>query len=229
MAELTLVAEPGRPTGTRPSRRLRHEGRIPAVVYGPGVEPISVSVAARDLRTVLSTEAGLNAVLSLQVDGKRFLTLARELQRHPVRGTVTHVDFQVVDPDREVSAEVPINLIGEAVELHRSDGVLEQQMFSLTIKSRPADIPSHFELDISEIVIGASVRVADIAIPAGVSTDVDPESIVAIGQPPRVVVEEVPEGEAAEGEEGAEGEEAAGEGGAAEASAEGGGESGGES
>src|SRR5271169_6095176 len=140
MAELTLVAEAGRPAGTRPARRLRHEGRIPGVVYGPGVEPIPVSVAARDLRTVLSTDAGMNAVLTLRVDGQRFLTMARELQRHPVRGSVTHVDFQVVDPDREVSAEVPITLTGEAVELSRADGVLEQQMFALTVKARPADI-----------------------------------------------------------------------------------------
>jgi len=229
MAELTLMAEGGRDTGTRPARRMRRMGRIPGVVYGPGVDPISVSVAARDLRSVLSTEAGLNAVLSLRLDGKQFLTMAREVQRHPVRGTVTHVDFQVVDPDREVSAEVPINLIGEATELHRADGVLEQQMFTLTIRSRPADIPSHFELDVTEVVIGSSLRVADIAMPEGVATDVDPESAIVIGQPPRVVVEEAPEGEAAEGEA-AEGEAAEGE--AAEggaASAEGGGESGGES
>jgi large subunit ribosomal protein L25 len=226
MAELTLAAEAGRPTGTRPSRRLRHEGRIPGVVYGPGVEPIAVSVAARDLRTVLSTEAGLNAVLSLRLDGRRFLTLAREVQRHPVRGTVTHVDFQVVDPDREVSAEVPITLTGDALELHRADGVLEQQMFSVTIKSRPADIPSHFELDVTDLVIGASLRVGDIVLPDGVTTDVDPESIVTIGQPPRVVVEEVPEGEeAAEGEAPAEGGAPAGEAAAGDAGG-GGGESG---
>jgi len=202
MAELTLVAEGGRPAGSRPARRLRHDGRIPGVVYGPGVEPIPVSVAARDLRTVLSTDAGLNAVLTLRVDGQPYLTMARELQRHPVRGSVTHVDFQVVDPDREVSAEVPITLTGEAVELSRADGVLEQQMFALTIKARPADIPSHLEVDISGLVIGSAVRVADIALPAAVVTEVDPESIVAAGQPPRV---QAAEGGAEAAEGGAEG------------------------
>lgn len=225
MAEFTLVADAGRPSGTSAARRMRHDGRIPAVVYGPGVDPIPVSVAARDLRAALSTDAGLNAVLSLQVDGKTFLTMARELQRHPVRGSVTHVDFQVVDPDRQVTAEVTINLTGEAVELHRADGVLEQQMFSLTIKARPADIPSHLEVDISDLVIGSAVRVSDLAIPADVFTDVDPEAIVAAGQPPRVqAVEEGAEG--VEGEAGAEGAEPGADG---EASAEAGGESGGES
>ena len=197
MAELTLVAEAGRPTGSRPSRRMRHEGRIPAVVYGPGVDPIPLSVSARELRTVLSTDAGLNAVLSLQVGGQRFVTMARELQRHPVRGSVTHVDFQVVDPNREVSADVTITLTGDPVELHRADGVLEQQMFTLTIKARPADIPTSLELDVSGLVIGAALRVSDVALPADVTTDVDPDVIVAAGQPPRV---QAAEGEAAEGE-----------------------------
>ena len=165
-------------------------------------------------------------MLSLQVDGKKFLTMARELQRHPVRGSVTHVDFQVVDPNREVTAEVTITLTGEALELHRADGVLEQQMFSLTIKSRPADIPAHLEVDISDLVIGSAVRVSDIALPANVITEVDPESIVAAGQPPRVQAAEegAAEGEGAEGE-GAEGEAGGGRRGAAEAGGESGGES----
>jgi large subunit ribosomal protein L25 len=229
MADITLLAESGRTIGSRPARRLRADGRIPGVLYGPGVAPISVSVSARDLRGALSTEAGLNAVLSLSVDGKKYVTMARELQRHPVRGSVTHVDFQVVDPNREVSADVPITLVGEAVEVNRADGVLEQQMFSLTVRSRPADIPTHIEVDVSELVIGAAVRVSDLTLPAEVTTDVDPESIIAAGQPPRVQIEEVPEGEAAEGEA-AEGEAPAAEGGAsAEAESSSGGESGGES
>jgi len=197
MPELTLVADAGRTTGTGAARRLRHEGRIPGVVYGPGVDPIPLSVSARDLRVVLSTDAGLNAVVTLTVDGQRFLTMPRELQRHPVRGSVTHVDFQVVDPNREVSAEVPIILTGEAVELHRADGVLEQQMFSLTVKARPADIPASLEVDITDLVIGAAVRVSDLTLPADVSTDVELEAIVAAGQPPRV---QAVEGEGAEGE-----------------------------
>ena len=204
MAELTLVAEAGRPTGTSAARRLRHEGRIPAVVYGPGVAPVPVTVVARELRSALSTDAGLNAVLTLKVDGKQYLTMARALQRHPVRGTVTHVDFQVVDPNREITAEVLITLVGEPLELHRADGILDQQMFALPIKARPADIPTSLEADVSGLVIGSAVRVSDIALPAGVVTDLDPESVVAAGQAPRVQVleegaEAAAEGEAAEG------------------------------
>jgi large subunit ribosomal protein L25 len=135
------------------------------------------------------------------------MTMARELQRHPVRNTVIHVDFQVVDPNREITSEVPITLIGEAIELHRADGILDQQLFALPIRSRPSDIPPHLEVDISELIIGSAVRVSDIALPAGVTTDLDPESVVAAGQAPRVA--EVAEG--VEGEEAAEGAEAAAE------------------
>lgn len=143
--------------------------------------------------------------------------MARELQRHPVRGSVIHVDFQVVDPNREISAEVPITIVGEAVELHRADGLLDQQLFALAVRARPADIPTHLEVDISGLVIGSAIRVSDIALAPGVTSDLDPESVVVAGQAPRVQVEEV--AEAAEGVAAAE----AGEGPAAEgASAPGG-------
>jgi len=228
MAEITLVAESGRDIGTRPARRARHAGRIPGVVYGNGVDPIPVTVVARELRAALSTEAGLNALLSLDIGGRQYLTLARELQRHPVRGTLLHVDFQVVDPNREVTADVSLSLVGDAVELHRADGVLEQMLFALPIKARPADIPSHLEVDISGLTVGTSVRVADVVLPAGVSTDLDPETAIAIGQPPRVAVVEAVEGEAVEGEAAAEGARAPAEGAAGEGAAEAGGDAGAE-
>ena len=84
--------------------------------------------------------------------------MAREIQRHPVRGTVTHVDFQVVDPDRPVSADVTVVLTGDPIELHHQDGVLEQQLFSISVRAKPSEIPQHFEVDISDIVVGTAVR-----------------------------------------------------------------------
>jgi large subunit ribosomal protein L25 len=186
MPEITLAAELGRPLGSRPSRRLRHSGRIPAVVYGHGADPVPVTVAARDLRLALSGESGTNTLLSLRAGDQTFLALARELQRHPVRGTVTHVDFQIVRRDEILSAEVPVTLVGEALEVHHGDGLVEQQVFSLTVNARPADIPTGLEVDVSALTIGGSIRVADLALPAGVSTEVDPESAVVVGQPPRV-------------------------------------------
>src|ERR1700760_3994671 len=100
MAEITLVADPGRPTGSAASRRLRAAGRIPAVGYGHGGAGTSVSVDGRDLRHALSGEAGLNQLLSLKVGSDTHLALARAVQRHPVRHTVLHVDFQIVRATR---------------------------------------------------------------------------------------------------------------------------------
>ena len=232
MEEVTLTADLGRPTGSRPARRLRAAGKVPAVLYGHGIDPQTLAVDARELRNALTGEAGLNALITLQIDSESHLAMARHLQRHPVKGSVDHVDFVVVRRDEIVTAEVPIILVGEAIEVHQNDGIVEQQLFNLTVKATPLEIPASIEADISGLIIGEAVRVGDLKLPAGVETEVDPEDSVVVGQPPAAV--ELPEPgegeEAAEGEEGAEGEAAEGaEGAQAEGGGGGGGESGGQS
>jgi large subunit ribosomal protein L25 len=200
MADVTLAAEVGRPLGSRATRRLRRQGKIPGVIYGHGTDPVAVAVPARELRIALNGEAGANQLLSMETGTSTYLTLAREMQRHPIAQTVTHVDFQIVRRDEVISADVSIVLIGEALEVHHGDGLVDQQMFTLAINARPADIPTSVELDISGLSIGDQLRVSDLSLPAGVTTDVDPETAVAIGQPPRVVTLEAEvEGEAIEG------------------------------
>ncbi|MGH9208179.1 MAG: 50S ribosomal protein L25, partial [Acidimicrobiales bacterium] len=174
MAEIKVAAEVGRPIGSRPARRLRRDGRIPGVIYGHGIDPLPVAVEARSLRAALTTEAGLNALLAIEVDGTSHLTLAREIQRHPVRGSVSHVDFQVVRRDEVVTSDVPINLVGEAAEVHKGDGMVEQQLFSLSVQAVPAAIPNIIEVDISDLTIGQAIRVVDIVLPQGASTELDP-------------------------------------------------------
>src|SRR5689334_10137600 len=115
MAEITLQAETGRITGSRSSGRLRASGKVPATVYGMGKDPQSVAVQWRELRAALVTEAGFNALIDLHVDGaKGDLVIVKDLQRHPVRRDVLHVDFLRVDADVAVTVEVPIVLHGEA-------------------------------------------------------------------------------------------------------------------
>lgn len=209
MAEITLVAEPGRATGSAASRRLRTAGRVPAVVYGHGVDPASVSVDGRELRIALSGSSGVNQLLSLDVAGTRHLALARVLQRHPVRGTVTHVDFQVVSRDEVVSAEVPVTIVGEARAVEQERGVVEHVLASLTIKAKPGSIPEVVEVDVTDLRIGDTIRVAQLPLPAGVTTDVDPEEAVVVAAGSSVTTEVVEEEEA-------EAEAAAGQGGAGE-------------
>lgn len=226
MAEITLPVESGRPIGSRSSGRLRAAGKIPGVVYGHGIDPLPVAVDQRALRAALSTDAGHNALLNLQVDGASHLTLARELQRHPVRHNVTHVDFQIVRRDEVMSVDVPIALMGEAAAVHRADGVLDQQVFSLTVQATPALIPNSIDIDVSGLTIGDAVRVGDLTLPEGVATDVDPDVAIVIAQPPQVsegdllTEADVEAAEAAEAAAEAEGE--ATEGGEAPAAPEGG-------
>ena len=227
MAEITLAAETGRPIGSRSSGRLRASGKIPGVVYGHGIDPLPVAVEARALRAALTTESGLNALLNIEVDGTSHLTLARELQRHPVRHTVVHVDFQVVRRDEVIAADVPLTLVGEAEAVHRGDGVVEQQVFSLTVHATPARIPNGIDIDVSRMVIGDAVRVGDLSLPEGVTTDVDPDVTLVVAQPPQVtdadlLTEAEIEAQAAEAEAAAEGEGGEGEGGETPAASEGG-------
>ncbi len=199
MPEVTLSAEAGREIGSSSTRRLRAQGKIPGVVYGHGADPLPVAVVAREFQIAMSGEAGLNTLLSLHVGGTDFLTLARDIQHHPFKNVVTHVDFQIVRRDEVISAEVTINLVGEAIEVQHGDGIVDQQLFTLAIKAKPADIPPSVDLDISELIIGGSLHVSDLTVPKGVEIETDLDATVVAGQPPRVqAVEEEGAGEAAQ-------------------------------
>ncbi|WP_419848903.1 50S ribosomal protein L25 [Candidatus Poriferisocius sp.] len=179
MAELILKTDTQREMGTRPSRRLRRSGRVPGVVYGLGGESVSVAVDARELRSALNTEAGLNALLTLDVEGDRQLSLIKELQHHPVRNEVIHVDFIRVDADVAVEVEVRMVLEGEATAVTNEDGVVDQAAFTIRVLAKPEAIPNELSIDISEMVMGDTVRAGDLELPEGVELAGDPEELVA--------------------------------------------------
>lgn len=208
MPDITLASEPRTQLGSRPSGRLRREGKVPAVVYGLGTEAVSISVPARDLQHILAGEAGANSLITLDVDGESVLTLARQIHRHPTKGQLVHVDFVRISRDVAVSAEVPVHAMGEA-EGVKDGGLLEQLFFQITVEALPHQIPVALEIDVSALGIGDQLRVEDMQLPEGVSTQMESDTVIVQVAAPRVV------SEAAEGEEGLEGE--AGEGGAAEA------------
>lgn len=187
--EAVLIAETGRPSGSRPSRRLRAEGKVPAVVYGHGMEPLPISVVRRDLRSALTTGAGTNALLTLRVGGDEHLALVKDLQRHPVRNEVVHVDFVVVNRNQAIQVDVPIVLTGEAKDVLSQQGVIDQQLFSLLVDTTPGNIPDSFTVDVSGLSVGDSVRVADLDLPSGVTTEVDPEEAVVVAQISRAGIE----------------------------------------
>lgn len=186
MAEISLHTEDRTLQGSRASRRLREAGRIPAVVYGHHVEPRAVSVDLRALRAALSTAAGANAVFALELGGTRHLAMAREVQHDPVRRRIAHVDFQVVNRDEVVHAEVPVVLVGEALEVARIGGTVEHLLVAVSVRARPAEIPSVFELDVTDLRPGDTVALGALALAAGVELETDPDTLVAVAHGPRV-------------------------------------------
>jgi large subunit ribosomal protein L25 len=208
MAQINLVADTGRPTGSGAARRLRAAGKVPGVVYGHGMTPVAVAVDHRELRHALSGPAGVNAVVNLTVDGKAQPTVVKALQRDPMRRVVSHVDFLVVKMDEEITVEVPIVLMGEAKAVEDEGGIVEQMMQTLTVITTPAAIPSEVTLDISDLVPGDALRVADIVLPAGAVADADPEAMVVLASVTRAAV--AAEGEAGDGEAAGEGGDEAG-------------------
>jgi large subunit ribosomal protein L25 len=208
MEEVTLVADVGRPTGKSAARKIRRDGKVPAIVYGQGGEPQAVAVPSRELQHILSGASGANTLINLDLGGAgQELVLARQIGRHPVRHTLVHVDFIRVRRDQAVSAEVPVHLIGEAQGV-KDGGLLEQSVFTLSIEAKPADVPTAVEADISHLTVGDQLMVGDIKLPPGVVTTQDAGELVAhVTQPKGLALpEEMEAAEAAEGVAAGEGE-----------------------
>jgi len=219
--QVTLVAEPRAGRGKGEARRLRRDGRVPAIAYGSGLDATAVSVDALELYHALRTDAGLNALIRLQLDGDTHLTLARELQRHPVRRDIMHVDFVGVDRERKVTVDVPLHLQGDAPGADEG-GVVDQVLFSVSVEVLPLEVPDELTLDISDMEMGDVKRLGDVALPAGVELLEDPDrTVVSVSAPTfEATEEEAAEGEEAldveEGAEAAEGAEAGDDAGAGE-------------
>ena len=208
MADLVLNTEEKTTIGSRSSRRLRRDGKVPGVLYGLGQDPEIFSVDYGDLRGALTTDAGLNALIQLSINGTNQLSILKTLQRHPVKDEVIHVDFVRVDPNQELAVEVPIVLEGVAKKVTDQNGMVDQTMFSLSVLSLPDSIPNELTADVSELEINDAIRVSDVLLPEGVRTEVDPEEAIAVGTVTRSTMESMAAEEASEveGDEEMEGE-----------------------
>jgi large subunit ribosomal protein L25 len=211
MEQVNLRGYTGRTHGSRESRRVRREGAVPAVVYGHGLEALPVAVDRRELYAVLHTEAGLNALINLQVNGDEYLTVAREVQRHPVRGDIIHLDFIRISLDEAIEAEVPVEFVGIPVGVREGKGIVETPAASVMVSALPANIPSHITLDITNLKVGDSLRVSDLPAIEGVAYVSEPEHLLVMVAMPAAVVAEVPAEAPAEGEEAAAAATAEGE------------------
>lgn len=188
MEQVSLRAERRQAAGSGPARRLRDEGDVPAVLYGRGLDSTPLSVSRRELYTALHTEAGTNALINLEIGSEKFLTIARELQRHPVRGEIMHLDFISISLDEEITAEVSIDFIGDPVGASEG-GIVETIRNSVLVSALPMSIPSSVPVDISEMNVGDTLTAAQLPAIDGVEYLDDPETALVTVVVPRIVEE----------------------------------------
>ena len=194
--------------GSRRVRRLRKEGLIPGVLYGKG-HARAIIVGERELRAALTGPSGLHAIVDVVIEGQTtpHHAVLKEYQQHPIRGTLTHVDFHEVRLDQPIQATVNIQLVGESPGA-KQGGVVQQVTREIRVEALPTAIPEHIEVDMAPLEVGAILRVVDLPAFEGVTYLDDPETVLANCSMPRGIAE-LEAAEAAEGEEGEEGGEAA--------------------
>jgi large subunit ribosomal protein L25 len=211
-----LLVQQRETLGSAETRRLRKQGLVPGVLYGSG-EPVAICVEQRELRRALTGAAGLHSILDVEIDGKgkTHASILKEYQVDPVRGGVTHIDLQEVRLDRPITAAVSVHLAGgDDAPGVREGGVLSQVLREVSVEALPLEVPEHIEVDVSELEIGATLRISDLVAPEGATLLDDPEAVVAtITAPTKEIVEEPTEEELAAAEAAGEGEAAEAEGG----------------
>ncbi len=205
--ELKLKARARSETGKGAARKLRALGEIPAVMYGHNMEPRPLAVRREDLQDAIHGSAGLNVLLDLQVvDGKNkanHLVMIKELQRHPFKERLLHVDFLKVARDEKVTMKVPVAVSGEEDSVGlRAGGTLQHNVWEIEVQCLPSQVPDHVKAEVSEVAIGEHITVGQLKVPEGVTVLTDPEDVVLTILAPRLAAagEEAAEEEAAKEE-----------------------------
>ena len=206
MADSKLKTENRTDLGKAAARRLRRTGKVPAVIYGDGQETTSLLLDAHDFERMLKEH---HTIVELELDGKLTRTIVRDIQRHPVTGNISHVDFFTVKTGQKLTLSVDVNYIGTAAGTI-TGGILQMVKNTVNILVVPKDIPDYIEIDVSELEVGDSIRIKDI-IRENIEFLDDPEDVLCGVLAPKAVEEEVVEEEGEEGEEGEEDDEEAAE------------------
>jgi len=157
-----LEAQPRTAGNKNEARRVRQGGKIPAVVYGAGQQSLSVSVDPRQVTRILNSETGHNTIFDLTLDGAKTKAMIVDWQYEPIKGKLLHIDVKRIAMDKKLAVKVPIFLKGEAAGVKQQGGILEQMLREVEVECLPQDIPSHIDADVSELVFGKVLRVADL-------------------------------------------------------------------
>lgn len=199
----TLKAEKRDATGKGAARKLRAAGRLPAVVYGQGGEALAITLDAAETQHLFHQISVENTIVDLTVEGegKSFQTLVREIQVHPFRPDVVHVDFYRLQAGVKVDVEIPVHLVGTAPGVKVGGGILQQVIHELPVKVIPSMIPDSFEVDVSGLEVGDSIHVSEMELPEGIEIELEGERTICTVVLPRIQVTEDEEEGVAEPEE----------------------------
>jgi large subunit ribosomal protein L25 len=212
MEQITLSARIRREKGKGAARKIRRDNQIPAIFYGPGQEPVMLAVEESDLQGILKQSAGENAIVGLQIKsdkGRETRTvMLKEVQTDPILDTVFHADFYEISMDKELTIDIPIQLVNTPVGVTEG-GILQQVKREVSVTGLPAKLVDVLEADVSELAIGDSLHLSAIEIPEGITLNEEETLTIAVVAAPTVVEE--PEEEVEEEEALEEGAEAEGE------------------
>ncbi len=201
MSTASLNAAVRTETGKGAARKIRQAGNVPAVIYGHGRDPQALTINARETDKMLKSIAISSTVIELSIDGKVARSLIREVQRHPFKRTITHIDFQELVVGETVTVKIPIVYVGTPEGVRLEGGVLDQILHELLVEVDPSNIPNHIDVDITALKVGKSLHVSDLTLAAGIKVLDDETSTVCVVAMPKVAVEPTPtEGGGAEPE-----------------------------
>ena len=186
MSTATLSATLRSESGKGAARALRRAGSVPAVIYGHKRQPMSLAVPTRELERLLERVSAETTVVELSIDGKVSRTLIREIQKHPFKKQLVHIDFLELVAGEMITVNVPLVIVGVSVGVRSFGGVLDQTMRELSVTVDPSAIPNHIDVDVSELGVGDSIHVSDLILPAGVTVLDDPEASVVVVAAPKV-------------------------------------------
>src|SRR6476469_5403149 len=195
MASASLSAEVRNDRGKGVARKLRAAGRVPGVVYGHGREPQSLSLNARELEKLLGSIAAGSTVVELSLGNATTNTLIREIQRHPFKKQILHVDFMELVAGEKVIVDIPLVFVGIPEGVRLSGALLEQIVHSIEVNVDPSNIPNHIDVDVTNLAMGHSLHVRDLKLPEGLEVLTDEDTTICAVIAPRAVVEEKAEGE----------------------------------
>ena len=168
----------GRDTGSSASRRLLTQDHIPAVIYGHGMKPVSITVERRELRIALSGPAGTNTILELQVGNKTYPAVVKEMQRDPVKRGVRHIDFMQIDLSEEIVMAVPVHLTGTAKAVLAEGGLVDPTVDRIEVRAAANNIPNEILIDVTNMGMDDVIRLGDIELPRGVTAVADADLVI---------------------------------------------------